>query len=68
MDDRQKTLAAVAIIIGFIAIVIVIIGVVISGRKIISPIPDAGAIRIIFVTPTPVRSASSSAGTPVPKP
>ena len=68
MDDRQKTLAAVTIIIGFIAIVIVIIGVLISSRKIISPIPDAGAIRIIFVTPTPARSAGPSAVTPVPTP
>lgn len=53
MDDRTKTLAAVAIIIGFIVLVVLIVGAFISGKKVVSPVPEEGAIKIIFVTPTP---------------
>ncbi len=76
MEERQKTLAAVTIIIGFIVFVVIIIGAVFAGKKIVSPIPDSSAIRIIFVTPTPVRSAPFATpsaeiiptATPKPKP
>jgi hypothetical protein len=53
MDDRKKTLAAITIIAGFVLLVALVVGALLSGRKIISPVPDDGAIRIIFVTPTP---------------
>lgn len=53
MDDRTKTLAAVAIIIGFIVLVVLIVGAFMSGKKVVSPVPEEGAIKIIFVTPTP---------------
>ncbi len=76
MEERQKTLAAVTIIIGFVVLVVIIIGAVFAGKKIVSPIPDSSAIRIIFVTPTPVRSAPLATpsaeiiptATPKPKP
>lgn len=53
MDDRKKTLAAVTIVVGFILLVAIIVGLLVSGKKILSPVPDEGAIRIIFVSPTP---------------
>jgi len=65
MDDRKKTLTAIAIIIGFFVFVIGVVGVVISRKKVISPVPEDNAIKIIFITPTPVPVASVSA---TPKP
>lgn len=53
MNDRNKTLAAVTIIISFIVLVIVIIGALVSHSKIVSPVPEEGSIKIIFSTPTP---------------
>jgi hypothetical protein len=68
MDDRRKTLAAITLIIGLLVIVAVIVGIVVSGKKIVSPVPDdASAIKIIFVTPTPQPKADQPlAGTPTP--
>lgn len=65
MDDRRKTLAAVTILVGFFLIIAIIVGVLVSGKKILSPVPDEGAIRIIFVTPTPIPAVSAS---PTPTP
>lgn len=53
MDDRKKTLAAVTILIGLVLLIAIIVGALLSGRKIVSPVPDEGAIRIIFVSTTP---------------
>lgn len=60
MDDKTKTLAAVAIIIGVVMIIAVIIAVAVTGKKTVSPVPDEGAIRIIFVSPTMVPAVSPS--------
>lgn len=65
MDDRRKTLAAITILVGFFLIIAMIVGVLVSGKKILSPVPDEGAIRIIFVTPTPIPALSAS---PTPTP
>ena len=53
MNDRNKTMAALTIIIGFIVLVIVIVGAIIGRSKIVSPVPEEGSIKIIFSTPTP---------------
>ncbi len=60
MNDRSKTLTAVAIIIGFFVLVIVILGVIITRKQIVSPVPEDNAIKIIFVTPTPVSTSSAT--------
>jgi len=52
MDDRRRTVAALTIIAGVVVGVVVIVGVVISGRKVVSPIPEESAIRVIFISPT----------------
>lgn len=52
MDDRRRTLAAIAILVGFFVLIALVVGVLFSGKKILSPVPDEGAIKIIFVTPT----------------
>lgn len=54
MDDRRKTIAALTIIAGAVVLTVIIIGVFVSGKKTVSPVPDEGAIRVIFMTPTPV--------------
>ncbi len=58
MEERRKTLVAVAIVIGFLVLIIVVVGSIISGRKIVSPVPEESAIKIIFLTPTPTPPAS----------
>ena len=60
MDDRKKTLAAIAIIIGVVVLIVVAIGAILSGGSIISPVPPDGAIKIIFLSPTPGPTHPSS--------
>lgn len=72
MDDRQKTFAALTIIFGFIAFVVILVVILLAGRKVISPVPDDNAIKIIFLSPTPVSTepatpTASPAETPAPK-
>jgi hypothetical protein len=56
MDDRRRTLAAITLIVGFLVLVAIIVGVLVSGRKVLSPVPeDESAIKIIFITPTPTQ-------------
>ena len=61
MDDRRKTIAAITLITGIVILVVVVLGVVASAKKILSPVPDESAIRVIFITPTPVVASSPSA-------
>ena len=51
MDDRKKTIAALTIAVGGIVLVVIIIGVN-HRQKVVSPVPDEGAIRVIFISPT----------------
>lgn len=60
MEERRKTLVAVAIIVGFLVLVVVVIGSIISGKKIVSPVPEDSAIKIIYLTPTPTPLPSLS--------
>lgn len=52
MDDRKRTLAAITVLVGILVLAIVIIGVVVSARRVVSPVPEDDAIKIIFITPT----------------
>jgi len=61
MDDKRKTIAAITIVVGVVALVLIVVGILVSGNKTISPVPDEGAIKIIFVSPTPVVMATPSA-------
>lgn len=65
MDDRRRTLAAITVIIGFLVLVALIVGVLVSGKKILSPVPEDDAIKIIFVSPTQIATPTST-GTPTP--
>ena len=47
MDDRRRTLAAVTVIIGFLVLVAVIVGVLVSGKQIISPVPEDDARTLL---------------------
>lgn len=64
MEDRRKTVAAVAIIVVILVFFVIGATILITGKKIVSPVPDEGAIKIIFVTPTPVISSPSITPTP----
>jgi hypothetical protein len=61
MDDRRRTLAAITVLIGFLVLVSIIVGVLVNSKKVISPVPEDNAIKIIFVSPveTPVATVSS---------
>ena len=61
MDDRTKTVAATSIILGFFLIIIIVVGILLTGKKVLSPVPEEGAIKIIFLTPTPLGAATPSA-------
>ncbi len=56
MDDRRKTLAAITVIFGSMVFVVILIGIVMSGKKVVSPVPEDSAIKIIFVSPSPIRT------------
>jgi hypothetical protein len=58
MDDRKRTLAAITVIIGILVIVSIIVGILMSGKKVLSPVPEDNAIKIIFISPTPVPAVS----------
>lgn len=65
MDDRRRTLAAITVIIGFLVLVSIVVGVLVSGKKVLSPVPEDNAIKIIFVSPSPIPVVSA---TPTQKP
>lgn len=60
MDDRKRTLAAVTVIIGFLVLVSIVVGVLMSGKKILSPVPEDNAIKIIFVSPSTIPIVTST--------
>jgi len=61
MDDRTKTVAASGIIVSIFFLIIITIAIVLTGKKVLSPVPEEGAIKIIFLTPSPTMTASPSA-------
>ena len=64
MDDRRRTLAAITVIIGFLVLVAVIVAALVSGKKVVSPVPeDTSVIKIIFVTPKPTATSTLTPAT-----
>lgn len=63
MDDRRRFFAALTVLIGFVIIVMLIIGIV-SGKNIVSPVPEDKAIKVIFITPTPTITLPSPSPIP----
>jgi hypothetical protein len=53
MNERTRTLAAITIIVGFVLLLIIIVGIILTGKKVLSPVPEEGGIKIIFMTPSP---------------
>lgn len=71
MDDRRKTIAAITLIVLVLFFVALITAIFVLRKKpVVSPVPEEGAIRIIFVspttTPTPTTAATPTS-TPKPK-
>lgn len=67
MEERTKTIAAISILIGVAALILIIVGVVITGKKVVSPIPAEGAIKIIFITPAPSTTVPTATLSATPK-
>ncbi len=61
MEERTKTIAAVTILVSIVVLIIVVVGIMVSSKKVISPVPAEGSIKIIFVSPTPMAGLSASA-------
>ena len=68
MDDRKRTLAAVTILIGCFLLFILVIGALISARRVVSPVPEDSEIKIIFVSPTPLPPTATPSVAPTVKP
>lgn len=70
MDDRRKTAAAITLILIVLALIVFgIIAIAMRKKAVVSPIPEEGAIKIIFVTLTPTPPLSPSfTPTPTVKP
>jgi len=64
METKQKSLVPFFILV--VVIVLIVSGCIIafSRRGVISPVPDEGAIRIIYLSPSPTGTASSPTVTP----
>jgi cell division protein FtsX len=60
MDDRRRTLAAITVIVIVLILVSVLVGILVSGKKVLSPVPEDNAIKIIFVSPSIVPVATST--------
>lgn len=58
-DGRKKSVVVLGVIIVVVGIVLIVFGYVGRGG-IVSPIPDDGSVRIIFVTPTPEAAFDAS--------
>jgi hypothetical protein len=57
MPDVRKIIGGAIIILVIVGITIVIVA---KQRRIISPVPEEGAIKIIYISPTPTGAMSSS--------
>lgn len=70
MDDRRKTVAAISLIVfAFLSLAVLAAFSILRKTSVVSPIPEEGAIRIIFVSPTATPTPSPLATpTPLPKP
>lgn len=71
MDDRTRTLAAITVIIGIFVLVAIVVGLLVSGKTVLSPVPEDNAIKIIFVSPSTapvVPSTPTLTPTPTEKP
>jgi type III secretory pathway component EscS len=60
MDDRRRTLAAITVIIGFLVLVSIVVGLLVSRNNTLSPVPEDNAIKIIIVSPTLVPTVTPS--------
>jgi len=60
MDDRKRTLAAITVIIGILVLISIVVGVLVSGKKVLSPVPEDNAIKIIFVSPSTIPVVTST--------
>jgi hypothetical protein len=70
MEDRKRTLAAATIILGLVVFAAIIVGLRVTGKKVVSPVPDEDIIKILFITPTPeivITPTVEPSPTPTPK-
>jgi hypothetical protein len=60
MNEKRGTMPAVFLLAGVIAAVIFIINLIIGTQRIVSPVPDEGAIKIIYLTPVPTVGTTAT--------
>jgi hypothetical protein len=66
MKDRRRPLAAMTVLMGIVVLVFVIVGVLVSNKHLVSPIPEEDAIKIIFISPTQGATIGTPSLTPTP--
>lgn len=67
MDDRTKTVAATGILIAIVIFIVLVIGIIITAKRTVSPVPEEGAIKIIFVSPSPLIPSVTTTPSVTPK-
>lgn len=60
MEERRKTVAALTVLAGITLLVALIVGFIASSKKTVSPIPEEGAIRVIFISPTIIPAVTNT--------
>ena len=74
MDRKNRSLARLTILVGIVLLILVVVGIVVTNRKVVSPVPEDTGIKIIILSPTPSLPSSEpqgiggSEGTVTPKP
>lgn len=62
MDRRNRRLARFTILVGVLLLIFVVLGILITRKEIVSPVPEDSGIKIIILSPTPTEFPSESSG------
>jgi hypothetical protein len=60
LDYAMGKVIRVAVFLGIFSFVVFLIVFVLSQKQIISPVPEEGAIRIIYISPSPTGAVTPS--------
>jgi hypothetical protein len=53
METRQGSVVGYLILAALVVLVLFVVGMLVNARRVVSPVPDEGAIKIIYISPSP---------------
>lgn len=62
MDRRNRRLARLTVLVGIFLLVFIVIGILVTRKKIVSPVPEDSGIKIIILSPSPTLFPSEGSG------